>query len=155
MNHTTKSKNRWKKNHTQPNQAAALARPTSWKRLAGLGLCLLLAAGGTWAIMEYVVWDKLPPELVGKWVVTGGEQEGATFDFYRNGTMVARVNNRGNLDLVNAQVAVEGDTLFITTRHPVNHSEMTKKQTIKTLTGQQLVLQDEQSHVFRMERAGD
>ena len=155
MNYTTKSKQRWKKNHTQPNPAAAHARPTSWKRLAALGLCLLLAAGGTWAFMEFVVWNKLPPELVGKWVVQGGEQDGATFDFYRNGTMVGRINNRGMEGVIDARVAVDGELLLITTQNPRTKGDETKKHTIKTLNGQQLVLQDEQGNVFRMERAGD
>ena len=121
-------------------------------------LLVLLAAGiaaGTWAFFEFVVWNKLPAELVGKWVVQGGEQDGATFDFYRNGSMVGRINNRGKMDIVEADVAVEGNTLFITTQHPLTKAELTKKQTIKTLDATRLVLQDEQNHVFRMERASD
>jgi len=36
------------------------------------GLILLLVAGGTWAVFEFVVWNKLPGELVGKWVAAPG-----------------------------------------------------------------------------------
>jgi uncharacterized protein (TIGR03066 family) len=124
-------------------------------RWVGLAVCVLLAAGGTWAVMEFVVWNKLPPELVGKWVVQGGEQDGATFDFYRNGTMVGRINNRGMEGVIDARVAVEGESLFITTQNPRTKGDETKTHTIKTLNGQQLVLQDQQGTVFRMERAGD
>ena len=103
--------------------------------------------------LEFVVWNKLPPELVGKWVVQGGEQDGATFDFYRSGAMVGRINLRGKEGIINAQAAVDGDVLLITTQNPQTRRDETKKQTIKTLSATQLVLQDDQGNRFRMERA--
>jgi len=115
-------------------------------------LCLLLAAGGTWGVMEFVVWNKLPGDLVGKWEVQGGDQDGATFDFFRNGTMVARINVRGKLEFVKADVAVEGDGLFVTTRSPIDNREMTKRHTIKVLSANRLVLEDERKNVLTMER---
>lgn len=118
-----------------------------------LGLCLFATAGATWAVMEFVVWNKLPSELLGKWVVQNGEQEGATFDFFRNGTMIAQINNRGNMEIVKAEIMVEGDTLFMTTFHPMTKEPMTKKHTITTITANRLVLRDEQQNVYRMERA--
>ena len=123
------------------------------KRSAVLALCLVLAGATTWAVLEFVVWNKLPGELVGKWVVRGGEQDGATFDFYRNGTMLGRINMGGNEGIIKARVGVEGDTLFITTQNPRTKNDETKKQIIKTLTAKELVLQDDQNYVFRMERA--
>jgi hypothetical protein len=51
---------------------------TRW-HWAVLGLGLLLAAGGTWAALEFFVWNKLPPALVGKWEVQGGPMSGGTF----------------------------------------------------------------------------
>jgi uncharacterized protein (TIGR03066 family) len=118
-----------------------------------LAACLLAAAGGTWAVLEFVIWNTLPPALVGKWVVEQGEQEGATFDFYRNGGMVGRVNVKGREGVIHARVRVEGDTLFSTTRNPYSGQDETRKQTIKTLTAVSLVLEDEQGHVLRMSRA--
>ena len=120
---------------------------------AGLVLCLLVAGSGTWAIMEFVVWNKLPSALVGKWVVVGGEQDGATFDFFRNGTMQGRINMGGNEGIINAHVAVEENTLFITTHNPRNGREETKKHVIQTLNARELVLQDDRNNTFRMERA--
>ena len=105
--------------------------------------------------MEFVVWNKLPGNLVGKWVVQGGDQDGATFDFFRNGTMVGRINMGGNLHIIDAQVACEGDTLFITTQNPMTKRAETKQQTIKILNAKELVLQDEQRKLFRMERASE
>jgi uncharacterized protein (TIGR03066 family) len=144
--------------HKKPNPPSSKPAPLprtgeSKKHWVVLGLSLLLAAGSTWVIMEFVVWNRLPSELVGKWVVQDGEQEGATFDFYRNGTMIGVVNNRGQAEIINADVTIEGDTLFMTTYHPSTKEAMTTKHTIKTLTASRLVLQDERRNVYRMERA--
>src|SRR5262249_39734810 len=76
------------------------------------GLCLL-AALGPWLFLEFVVWNRLPAGLVGKWVVQGGEQNGATFDFYRGGTLQGRLNFGGKEALLNASVAVEGERLLV------------------------------------------
>lgn len=144
-----------KQPNARPNQDVPAAAPgASWlPRWLLLGFCLLLAAGGTWALMEFVVLGKVPPDLIGKWVVEGGEQDGATFDFYRDGTMVGRLNKRGNFDLVKARVAVEGDTLLITTQHPVTKSELVKKQTITSLNAIELTLRDDRGKILRMTRA--
>jgi uncharacterized protein (TIGR03066 family) len=107
----------------------------------------------TWATMEFVVWNTLPPLLVGKWVVVGGEQDGATFDFYRNGTMTARINADGKEGIINARVAVEGKTLRITTQDPNTQRDDVRKHAIKTLDESNLTLQDERGMVVRMERA--
>ncbi len=133
-----------------PEPAAA---SSSFVPLVLLGVCLLGAAGGTWAFFEFFVFSKVPSELVGKWVVQGGEQDGATFDFYRNGGMVGRINMAGKEGIVNARVAVEGDNLLITTQNPRTGREETKTQRIKTLTANELVLEDERRQVFRMTRA--
>jgi uncharacterized protein (TIGR03066 family) len=138
----------------QTPRPAVAGRSVARRRLL-LVLLALGIASGTWALFEFVVWNRLPAELVGKWVVQGGEQDGATFDFHRNGTMVGRINVRGNEGIINAQAAVEGDALLITTQNPTTKRGETKKQTIKTLNATDLVLQDEQKNVFRMERASD
>src|SRR5947209_7914814 len=65
-------------------------------------LCLVLGGGGGWAFFEFVVWNKVPDALVGKWVVTEGPQEGATFDLFRGGTLVGKVNLGGKEGVVNA-----------------------------------------------------
>lgn len=141
------------KKNARPN---ALPPPVSvpgrFVRYLMLVACLVFAAGATWAFMEFVVWNRLPSELVGKWVVVEGEQQGATLDFHRNGKMIGRFDNRGNLSIVDAQVAVEGDTLWVTTFHPTTKVEMKKKQIIQTLDAKELVLQDQKKRVLRLER---
>ena len=146
------------KPHKQPHNRPVPVLPAkpsgnNARRIILLGFGMLLAFGATWALMEFVVWNKLPSALVGKWVVKDGEQEGATFDFFRDGRMIANINNRGNHDIINAQVTVDGELLLITTQHPVTKAEMTKKFLVKTLSANYLVLDDEQKVTWRMERA--
>ena len=113
-------------------------------------LCLLLAAGGTWAAFEFIVLAPLPRDLVGKWVVEGGEQDGATFDFYRNGTMIGRVNLQDREGRIEARVRVEGDLLLSTTRNPNTRRDETRTQKIVRLTRSELVLEDNRGQVLRM-----
>src|SRR4051812_22792126 len=78
----------------------------------------LAAAGGTWALVEYVIWSRVPPELVGKWVVMEGPDEGGTVDFFCNGTMVAKVNLKGKEGIIEAKVRVKDKKrIYVTTTH--------------------------------------
>ncbi len=125
-------------------------RPRRWLMV---GMVLAATAFGTWALLEYVVLAKLSYPLVGKWVVKGGEQDGATFDFYRNGGMIGRVNVAGREGIIDARVRVEGNTLLTTTRNPRTAQDETRPQTIQVLTDQELILVDESKQVLRMTRA--
>jgi uncharacterized protein (TIGR03066 family) len=134
------------------SHAAAVTGTSHWRWVVQV-LCLIVAAAGTWAATEFFILSKLPRELLGKWVVTHGEQEGATFDFYRNGTMEGRINVRGNEGIVRASVRVEDKTLFSTTTNPNTGQSLTRSQTIVTLTDRNLVLQDDRGQLLKMERA--
>jgi uncharacterized protein (TIGR03066 family) len=123
------------------------------RRWVFLGLALVLAAGATWAFFEYVVWATTPSELVGKWVVTEGPDEGGTVDFYRNGTMVAKVNNRGYEGIIEAKIRVEDKKIHVTTRHQKTGELGTRVQTIKVLDGTRLILEDERGKSVKLERA--
>src|SRR6516162_6254991 len=71
-----------------------------------LTLAVLLTAAGTWALFEYVIWNVTPPELVGSWVVVRGpaDQQGAIFEFFRNGTMIGHIDPEGARRIVNARI---------------------------------------------------
>jgi uncharacterized protein (TIGR03066 family) len=116
-------------------------------------LGLLLAAGGTWAVFEFVIWSKVPSALLGKWVVEGGEQDGANFDFFRDGTMVGRVNLRGSEGIIKARVRVEGDKLILITQNSQTGQTVLRTQRIRTLTRTELVLEDGKGQLTRMSRA--
>ena len=66
-----------------------------WKRPLLLALTGLIVGAATWGFCEFVLWSKVPSELVGKWVVNEGPDKGSTIDFYRNGTMVTNVSTAG------------------------------------------------------------
>jgi hypothetical protein len=116
-------------------------------------LCALVAFGGTWAFFEFVVWNTVPTELLGKWVVTEGPQEGATFDFFRGGTMVGKVNAGGNEAVVNARIRVEDRKIFSTTVNPNTGRDDTRVLIVRRLSATDLVIEDAESGVLKMERA--
>ena len=149
MSAKAKHKNRAQPRHTRPAPRVGVSR----HRFLMLGIGMLLTFAGTWAILEFVVWNTLPRELVGKWVVTDGPQEGATFDFYRSGKMVGHINQGGRLAIVDAVVRVEDNKIYSTTRHSQSGEELTTVQTIRTLTSRDLVVEDQQGNRTRMERA--
>jgi uncharacterized protein (TIGR03066 family) len=158
MNKTPRQKKHKRRLQEQAAQrqkpATRLARP----RWLVVGLCVLLAAltaGATWALLEFVVFSRIPHDLVGKWVVERGEQEGATFDFFRNGTFTGRMNVQGNEGIVEGRVHVEGAKLLTTTRNPHTRKDETRTQTIKTLTREALVVEDDRGEVLRMKRADE
>lgn len=103
--------------------------------------------------MEYVVWAKIPSQLVGKWVVEGGKQDGATLDFFRDGSMVGRMNHEGMEARINARVRLDGEKLYVTSTNPNTKSDETKIQIIRTLTASRLEIEDEQGNIWRMSRA--
>ena len=121
-----------------------------WTRI---GIVVAVTSLGTWAVLEYVVLSKLPRALVGKWVVDGGEQEGATFDFYRNGRMIGRMNVKGREGIIDARVRVDGDKLLTTTRNPKTGQKETRPQSIQVLTERNMTLVDEQNQILRLKRA--
>ncbi|MBM4068482.1 MAG: hypothetical protein FJ271_05995 [Planctomycetes bacterium] len=113
-----------------------------WPRWTLPLLCLLIAGTATWAFCELVIWNVLPPELIGKWVVIEpGDQDGATFDFYRNGSLEARLNNQGNEFILNARVALDGKVLLTTTQNPSTGRDETRKSIIRELTENSLIVE--------------
>jgi hypothetical protein len=108
---------------------------------------------GTWALFEFVVWNRIPGKLVGKWVVEGGPQDGATFDFFRDGTMTGRINLQGREGIVQAGVRVKGDVLYSTTTNPNTGQPETRQQTIEELSRETLILKDARGSRLRLVRA--
>lgn len=124
-----------------------------WPRWVWVALALLVLAGaGTWAVLEFVVWNKVPPELVGTWEVQGGPMSGGTFAFSRDGTLKIRHRGQETDSAMNARVAVEDKTLLTTTKHPQTGQEDTRRSTIRELTAQSLVIELEKGEVLKMVR---
>jgi len=111
-----------------------------------------------WALMELVVWNKvlwgeLPGELMGKWVVTEGPDEGGTIDFYRSGAMRAVVNLQGKTGIVDATIRVEDKKIHATLTNQDTGEKGTRVQTIRVLTRDRLVLEDERGNSIKLRRA--
>src|SRR5262245_26466017 len=90
---------------------------SAWRWLIPI-FCVVVVGVGSWAATEHFIFNKVPGQLVGKWVVLGGDQDGATFDFYRSGVMEGRINVGGKEGRISARVHVEGKNLFSTTTNP-------------------------------------
>jgi uncharacterized protein (TIGR03066 family) len=123
-----------------------------WLWVGLIALCLLLGGAGTWAAFEFLVWTKVPPELVGTWEVEEGAQQGGTFQFLRNGTLIVHLDNQGTDVSFKARAALEGRTLRTTLNNPNSNLEETRKSTIRELTAKTLVLEFESGEVLRMVR---
>jgi uncharacterized protein (TIGR03066 family) len=128
-------------------------RARSRRKLLLLVLVGLVAGVSAWFGYDLVFAARVPAELVGKWVITEGPQEGATFDFYRNGTMIGKVNAGGNEAIVNARIHVEDNKIYSTTQNPNTGQDETMVLVIRTLTAKNLVVEDQQGKLLNMERA--
>jgi uncharacterized protein (TIGR03066 family) len=121
-------------------------------RWAWVGLFLLLAGGGTLAVSYFLIWNKLPPELVGKWEVQGGPLSGGTFEFSRDGTLKMRHLSQGKDVALDGRVTVEGKALLLTTQNPQTRVEKTHRSMIQELTATTLILELEKGDVLKMVR---
>lgn len=112
------------------------------------------AAVGYLATQQFLP-HPVPRALVGKWLAVGGDMDGATLEFQRNGAMIGTVNMKGKEGKISAQVQVEGRSLRITTINPFTKMPETDTQTIRTLEEDRLVLEDHKGTVLKLERLKD
>ena len=117
-----------------------------------LSACALFAAGSGLAAWDYFRC-KLPPEIVGKWVVEEGPQFGGSFEFFRSGSLVIRLKNnnkefvhRIHVDLID-KALVTNEPRRADFLHPVS------SYVIQELTPNTLILEFEEGEVLRMSRA--
>jgi hypothetical protein len=116
----------------------------------------VLIGGAAWAALELIVWNRLPSELVGKWVVVEGQMEGATFQFYRDGSMVATAMLGRQQRTLKGRVEIGKQNtlkiLYVTARDNETGEDYTVAKVIRVLNARQLVLEDEQGKLLRLER---
>src|SRR5262245_34773432 len=117
-------------------------------RWAWIVLGLLLAAGGTLAVFEFFIWNKVPAALIGTWEVQAGSLSGGTFEFSRSG--VLRMRHR-NAD-VQWHVSVEGKTLLMTTQRAHTGSERTQRGIIQRITANSVERETEKGEGLKMVR---
>jgi hypothetical protein len=129
------------------------AAPRWLPRWAVALLCVAVSAAATFALFEYVILSKIPRAMLGKWVVVEGPMEGATLEFFRDGTMIGRVDTPENKGVIEARVRSDGNTLWSTTKHPMTGQEETAEQTIVSLTETEIVLEDRKGARIKLQRA--
>jgi uncharacterized protein (TIGR03066 family) len=115
-------------------------------------LVVLLAAGGTFVLFEYVIVSKVPRELVGRWRVVGGQMDGFVMEFSRRGAMTGRKSAAEGEVVIEGRARVDGATLRTTTVNPFTGREDTGTQTIVTLTETEFVTEDGTGTRIRMQR---
>jgi hypothetical protein len=129
-----------------PNPQRGRAGGPRWVWVA-LAL-LLLAGAGTWAVLEFVIWNKVPPELVGTWEVQTGSLAGGTFEFSRDGALRMRHLKAD----VKWRVTVDGKTLQMTTHGAHTKEERTQGGVIQELTPHSLIIELEKGEALKMVR---
>jgi hypothetical protein len=145
-----------KRRHQNQQSRARIPQPKSgavglslWVWLA---FALTVAGGGTLAVFELFIWNKVPPELAGKWDVEGGPLSGGTFDFSRNGNLEMRFKKLGKEITLKGSVAVEDRTLFTTTHNVQTGVDETTTSIIRELTARTLIIELESGDVLKMGR---
>jgi uncharacterized protein (TIGR03066 family) len=111
----------------------------------------VVVAAALFAVFEFLLPDRIPPELVGRWQVVEGDWAGMTLEFKRNGAMTGRPLGAQDR-LVEGHASVEGKLLWTTTTNPFTGREETGTQKILTLTGTELVTEDSKGTRITMKR---
>jgi hypothetical protein len=147
-----------------PNTPANPARQWLPRRLLAVAV-IALAAWGGYAILAYCILTRVPPALVGTWVVVEVRTKddskadealkGGRLQFRRDGVMIGKVNLNGKEAVITAKAVVEGQTLKITSVNPHTGQSVTDVQTIRTLAGDHFVIEDRKGTVLVLERLRD
>jgi uncharacterized protein (TIGR03066 family) len=119
-------------------------------------LCLLGSTGVSFVafkyVAPYVLGADIPPELIGTWQVMEGDLQGTTLEFTWYGTATAVLYKNGKKETTNSTAKVLGKVLFLTSKDHATGVNDTVTQTILQLTEDELVIRDEDRHVYRMKR---
>jgi uncharacterized protein (TIGR03066 family) len=112
-------------------------------RWAVILLLVAIVAGTSFAVFQFLLPGRIPPQLVGQWRVVGGPMDGTFFEFQSNGTMIGRRTLGDKEGLIEGTAKAAGKTLRTTTTNPFTRKAETGTQTIVTLTENEFVTEDE------------
>lgn len=134
--------------------AQALTPPTKGRRRIWFFAVVigLLSAYGTYYLVEFVFWPRVPAELVGAWRVMGGPQDGVILEFLPNGLFQAMIRKGEEGATVRARVQVEDNLVHITSTNPRTGAAETKTHIIHRLTETELDLEDPMGVISRLVR---
>jgi hypothetical protein len=142
----------------RPSPDAPAARrgiPRRWLVWLMTLACLLGGALSTYYLIEFVLWPRIPAELVGQWQAKDGRQAGVVLEFWPNGAFQARVNFAGKAGGVNARAEfddADAKLLHIISVNPQTGKEEAKTHIIRSLTETELVMEDATGEVTRFVR---
>jgi uncharacterized protein (TIGR03066 family) len=150
-------KSKTRKAKQAPNPQAKAPKPAGGNAASGRKWILMVAAAAvvcaaSFAVFEFILPGKIPPELVGEWRVVGGDLSGMTLEFKRNGSMTGKALVNGQENVIEGEAEVTGNTLRTTTTNPFTGKSETGTQTIVTLTETELVTQDAKGTKITMTR---
>lgn len=136
----------------KPGQA--LKPPTKGRRRIWFFAVVLglLSAYGTYYLVEFVFWPRVPTELVGAWRVKGGPQDGVILEFLPNGLFQATIKRGEEGATVRARVRVEDNLVHITSTNPRTGAAEIKTHIIHRLTETVLDLEDPMGDISRLVR---
>jgi hypothetical protein len=126
-----------------------------WLRWGFAAACLFVAAIATYGLIDYVLFPRIPSELVGKWRVQGGPQDGVTLQFQRNGDFEARLEFGGKEGGVHGRAELDNaddKKLRIVSTDSRTKRKITKIHIIRSLTENELLLEDPTGTVSKLVR---
>lgn len=115
-------------------------------------LLAVLSAYGTYYLVEFVFWPRVPAELVGTWRVTGGPQDGVILEFLPNGLFQATIRRGEEGATVRGRVQVRDKLLHIASTNPRTGAPETKTHIIHRLTETEMDLEDPMGVTSRLMR---
>jgi uncharacterized protein (TIGR03066 family) len=142
------------KGSKEPANSAAPSPARALGRWIAIVLVVAVVAGASFAAFEFLLPDRIPPELVGKWRVVDGPPNlnGMTMEFKRNGDMIGRATVNGKDFAMEGTAVLDDKTLHTTTTNLYTGRSETGMQTIVTLTENELVTRDQKGTRLTMTR---
>ena len=116
--------------------------------------CLVGGYVATCALVEYVIWPRIPSALVGQWRLQDSKQD-VTLEFSRNGAFTARATVAGKEGVVHARAQLDDaneKVLHIISVNPQTKEEVKKTHIIRSLTKTELVMEDPTGEVSKFVR---
>jgi hypothetical protein len=134
-------------------QPAPTTKPKRNRRLLWFMLVLLVGASIASFVVFRFILPSVPRELVGTWQVIDGEMKGATLEFRWYG--VGYAAKRGEKEVAESSVRVRGKRIFMTYKTATPGVEDTVIQTIVKLTGDELIIRDQDQITYHLIRIRD
>jgi hypothetical protein len=148
---SVKNRRKDRNKHDQPQQHTP-SNPPRYRTWLVSGALFLVAGAGVYFALAWYLRPTLPDEIVGDWRIEGGEMNGTRVSFARDGTFKTFVIVDGKEVEVKAAVQKHNDTLHYTMVLPDTGQQVTKTQTIKSLTEREMVIEEnhQQSRLVRI-----